>query len=112
MGRSFTFQNQNHVEIESRISAAWKKFYALKDELLSKKYSLYDRIRLFNGVVTPTALYGCTSWTLTVELENRLKRTQRQMLRMMLQRPRRPQVATKEHDEGSDEDDLESRSNE
>lgn len=39
--------------------------------------------------VTPTILYGCVSWTLTQELENRLRRTQRQMMRMILGSTRR-----------------------
>ena len=46
-------------------------------------------MRLFQGVITPTLLYGAEAWTLTVELENRLHRTQRQMIRMILHSPRR-----------------------
>ena len=48
-----------------------------------------DRMRLFSGVITPTLLYGCESWTLTVELENKIRRTQRHMLRMIIHTPRR-----------------------
>lgn len=61
----------------------------LKQELTGHRYSLRDRLRLFHGTVTPTILYGCEAWTLTSELENRLRRTQRQMLRMILHAPRR-----------------------
>ena len=63
----------------------------MKSELTSKRYSLNDRLRLFHGTVTPTILYAAETWTLTVELENRLRRTQRQMLRMILHAPRRKQ---------------------
>ena len=67
----------------------WRKFYALKQELTSRRYSLSDRLRLCEGVVTPTLLYGCEAWTMTTEIENRLRRTQRHMLRMIFQTPRR-----------------------
>ena len=52
---------------------------------------------MFHGTVTPTVLYACTSWTLTEELENRLRRTQRQMLRMILGAPRRRELAELTH---------------
>ena len=44
---------------------------------------------LIHGTLSPTVLYACEAWTLTQELENRLRRTQRQMLRMILHAPRR-----------------------
>jgi hypothetical protein len=88
LGRKLCFKDSHRVEIENRISAAWKKFFTLKQELLGKRYCLSDRFRLFHGTVTPTILYGCEAWTLTGELENRLKRTQRQILRMILHLPR------------------------
>ena len=34
-------------------------------------------------------MYGCEAWALATELENRLRRTQRQMLRMIARVPRR-----------------------
>ena len=69
LGRRFTFQDPTRNEIESRIAAGWKKFCLLKHELTTKTYSIKDRLRLFHGTVTPTVLYGCSSWTLTVELK-------------------------------------------
>ena len=91
LGRQFSFQDPSKKEVESRIAAGWRKFFLLKRELTTKTYSLKGRLRLFHGTVTPTVLYACNSWTLTVELENRLRRTQRQMLRMILGTPRRRQ---------------------
>eukprot|EP00959_Pyramimonas_sp_CCMP1952_P110683 2315532-Pyramimonas_sp.AAC.1 len=57
-GRKLCFREPNRMEIESRISGAWGKFHALKQELIGKRYSLKDRIRLFNGAVTPHILHG------------------------------------------------------
>ena len=89
LGRKLSFYEPNRVEIENRMACAWRKFHALRQELTGKRYSLHDRLRLFNGVVTPTILYGCEAWTMTQELQNRVKRTQRQMLRMIIHLPRR-----------------------
>jgi len=89
LGKKLTFAKPHQTEIENRIAAAWRKFYALKHELTSSCYSLSDRLRLFQGVITPTVLYGSASWTMTVDLENQLKRTHRQMIRMILASPRR-----------------------
>ena len=89
LGRKLSFSDYHRVEVENRISTAWRKFYLLKQELTGSKYPLSDRLRLFQGTVTPTVLYGCEAWTLTTDLENRLRRTQRQMLRMIIHLPRR-----------------------
>ena len=87
--RKLTFTDSHRIEVESRIASAWKKFHVQKQELMNRDYSLNDRLRLFHGTVTPTVLYGCEAWTMTTELEQRLRVTQRQMLRMILQMPRR-----------------------
>ena len=100
LGRKLSFSDPHRVELESRISCAWRKFYVLKHELTGKHYSLNDRLRLFHGTVTPTALYGCETWALSSELEHRLRKTQRQMLRMILRVPRR--MSAENQDEGSD----------
>jgi len=94
LGRKLCFSDSNRSEIEHRITAAWRKFHSLKQELTGRRYSLKDRIRLFNGAVTPTVLYGSEAWTMTKEVENRVKRTQRQMLRMIIHLPRRRVKAT------------------
>ena len=53
LGRKLTFWNPHQIEIESRIAAGLRKFYSFKQELTSPCYSLNDRLRLFQGVVTP-----------------------------------------------------------
>ena len=62
---------------------------AFKHELTSKHYSLHDRLRLFEAVVTPTVLYGSTSWSLTLGGEKLLMTAQRRILRMILGSSRR-----------------------
>ena len=65
------------------------RLHLLKQELTTKSYSLKGRLRLFHGTVTPTMLYASSAWTITAELQNKIRRTQRQMLRMILNSPRR-----------------------
>eukprot|EP00959_Pyramimonas_sp_CCMP1952_P457250 9474584-Pyramimonas_sp.AAC.1 len=89
LGRQITFRDPTTTEIESRINAAWKKFGLFKHELTTRSYSLGDRLRLFNGVVSPTLLYGAGSWAMTTPLETRVRATQRCMLRMILGSQRR-----------------------
>ena len=61
-----------------------------------------------------TVLYGCPCWTLTKDLENKLKTTQRRMLRMILSSGRRhattPEphaTTTRRHDDETIHDDVE-----
>ena len=46
-------------------------------------------MRLFNAVVTPSVLYGCSSWALTESKEKALASTQTKMVRWMMQKNRR-----------------------
>ena len=89
LGRRITFDNAMRTELDHRIRCAWAKFVSFKQELTGKYYSLRDRLKLFDSVVTPAVLYGSTSWTLTKVSEHLLIRTQRRMLRMILGSGRR-----------------------
>jgi hypothetical protein len=89
LGRKLTFDDPQATESQHRIAAAWAKFNSLRHELTSKAYPLKSRLRLFNTTVTATALYGSASWTLTVQLEEQLQRTQRRMLRLVVGTGRR-----------------------
>ena len=74
----------NDVEINFRIQRAWAKFAIYKSELTDKHYSLFQRLRLFNAVVTPTVLYGASSWAMTAAREQTLRTAQRKMIRSIL----------------------------
>ena len=60
------------LEIDHRIRQAWKAFMARKSELTSNRYGLRSRLRLFDSTVTPTMLYGASSWTLPLDLQHRI----------------------------------------
>ena len=89
LGRKLTFDDPHTTEVDHRISTAWRKLSALRDELTNARYPLRQRLHLFNATVTPTALYGCDAWTTTKALSTKLQRTQRRMLRMIVGTTRR-----------------------
>ena len=109
LGRALSLNNSDDNELKHRFSRAWAKFGAYRNELINKKYSLFDRMRLFNAVVTPSVLYGCGGWTMTHERTQQLRSTQRKMLRTILGKGRRRQVVreggsdTEDSDTGSDD---------
>jgi len=92
LGRRFSFHNAHGLEVEHRISNAWKKFFAYKHVLCNRRFAMSDRLKLFNANVTPSVLYGCESWCLTAELEHKLRKAQRQMLRSIFQAGRRRRI--------------------
>ena len=89
LGRKLAFHNHHTTEIDNRITTAWRKFNALRDELTHKRYPLNARIQLFNTTITPTVLYGSSSWSTTKALTTKLQRTQRRMMRLIVGTPRR-----------------------
>ena len=57
---------------------------SLRDELTGKHFSLSKRLRLFDATVSATMLYGAAALTFKKDLQSRIQRTQRKMLRMMM----------------------------
>ena len=72
------------MELKSRVANGWAKFHKYGKELLDKDYPLKQRIRLFNSVVTPTVLYGSSTWAMTKEREAKLQVAQRRMIRKIV----------------------------
>ena len=100
LGSYICCEKRQEAELKHRIQAAWAKFTANKQELTNKHYTLGQRLCLFNSIVSPTALYGCTGWTLTKDMERTLCRAQRRMLRLILGSGRR--VKSPKQDEAKD----------
>ena len=60
-----------------------------KDVVCNRSVPWRSRIRFFEAIVTPTALYGCAAWTMTDEAAHMLTTTRRKMLRWMFGARRR-----------------------
>ena len=55
-----------------------------KTALCNRSCSLRFRLRAFDAIVTPTVLYGASSWTMTTKMEQLLCSTRRRMLRYIV----------------------------
>ena len=91
LGRFVCLGNLMEAEIENRIVTGWKRFYTFRDILCNKAYPLRKRMKFFDTVITPSVLYASGSWTMTADLESRLRKTQRRMLRTIFQKGRKRQ---------------------
>ena len=89
LGQRISFDDAVSTEVKNRLKAGWATFTSHRQELTGKHYPLKQRLRLFDGTVTPTILYAASTWTLTEPLRQQLQRTQRRMLRMVIGTPRR-----------------------
>ena len=81
LGRKLCFEDCMQTEVSNRIAAGWAAFHNHKAELCNKNYRLQDRAMLFDACVTPTVLYGCSTWTVTHTMQRQLRTAQRKMLR-------------------------------
>ena len=70
--------------VDHRISCAWGKFKALQKTLVNKHVDVGLRLRLFESVVTPAALYSLSTAPMTEYSLSRLDTTQRKMLRRII----------------------------
>ena len=84
LGRALCLLNVHDVEFVHRLKRAWAKFGAYRDELTDKMVPLHLRLKLFHSVVTPSVLYGCSSWVMTRAKETQLQSVQMKMMRSIL----------------------------
>ena len=73
----------HETEFTNRLAQAWKPFAIFGNILCSRTYPLRQRMRLFDSVVTPAALYGCECWTVDIAISLRFRVARRKMLRSM-----------------------------
>ena len=84
MGVQFCFEDSQATELQNRVAKAWAKFGIYRSELTDKYYDLPKRLLLFATVIQPTFLYGCVNWTLTRDMECKIRTTQRKMVRAII----------------------------
>jgi hypothetical protein len=83
LGQIISFKNRQSKEIDSRISAAWRSFWAMKKFLLSK-LPMYHKRKLMDSVILPVLTYGCQSWSLSSNDEKKIQIEQKSMERKIL----------------------------
>ena len=84
LGRRFSFSNTSTLEVDNKINSGWDKFHMFRHVLCNRRSPLGQRLKFFDASVTPSVLYACETWTTTTELQHRLRKTQRHMLRLMM----------------------------
>lgn len=107
LGRLLSVDNLHDEEIDHRLAKAWKSFFAHKGQLCNRSFRLRDRLRLFESVVTSTALYGSGCWTMTQSREIKLRTQQRKMLRWIVgagRKQQEQQQISHRDEEGEDEE--------
>ena len=70
--------------MDHRIACAWGKFRALQKTFVNKHMDVGLRLRLFDAVVAPTAVYSLSTAPMTDYLHSRLDVSQRKMLRVIV----------------------------
>ena len=88
----------HEVELDHRVRKAWAKFGVFWEELTDKAVPLHLRSKLFHSILTPTILYGCSSWVMTAAREEKLKVAQLKMTRTILGRWRKMNESTSERE--------------
>jgi hypothetical protein len=83
-------------EVDHRVRKAWAKFGVFWEELTDQAVNLHLRLKLFHSILTPTILYGCSSWVMTAAREEKLKVAQLKMMRTILGRARKRNESTSE----------------
>jgi hypothetical protein len=110
LGRLLSLDTIHETELEHRLERAWKKFHVWKHVLCNRSYSLRHRLKLFESAVTPTILYGSSSWSMTSDREAQLRTLQRRMLRWIVgvgRLRRTGEVSPTSSDSSSDESEPE-----
>ena len=74
-------QARSTVELDHRVAAAWGRFHKHRSRLMNRNVHISLRLKLFECVVTPTALFGMTAMPLTPGQLQQLDATRRRMLR-------------------------------
>lgn len=84
LGQSVSFENQTGREVHRRIALAWNKYWSLKEIMKNKQINLNIKKKVYETIIMPSLTYGCQTWTLRKEDEEKLAVSQRKMERSMI----------------------------
>ena len=84
LGTKISSDGCNNIEIELRIEHTKKNFQTMKS-LLTNKYISIHTIKVLECYIEPLLMYGCEAWTISKQLQKKLKKTEMWFLWIMLQ---------------------------
>jgi hypothetical protein len=95
--------NQNYIqeEVKNRMKLGNACSYSVQNLLSPSLLSKNLKIRIYRTIILPVVLYGCETWSLTLEEESRLRVFENRVLRRIFG-PKRDEVTgewTKLHNE-------------
>ena len=67
-----TSRKEMQREILTRIAAGNRCFYSLQHIIKRRGISRATKLRVYNSIIRPVAVYGCETWTLTKRQEQKL----------------------------------------
>ena len=79
LGSMISGSSNDSIDIEKRISNAWKAFYAQKDVFLNHRIDPAIRIGSLETLISPVLLYGAGSWHPTLADLDHLHQVHKQM---------------------------------
>lgn len=81
LGATVTADNNITEEIKGRVQSANRCVYSLKDLFKSKTLTRYSKLKVYTTVIRPILTYGCETWTITKDNEEKFRRFERKILR-------------------------------
>jgi hypothetical protein len=91
LGTTLTDQNSIQEEIKSRLKLGNACYCSVQNLLSSRLLSKNLKIRIHRTIIFPVVLYGCETWSLTLEEERRLRVFENRVLRRIFE-PKRDEV--------------------
>jgi hypothetical protein len=81
LGMTLTNQNGIHDEIKRRLNSGNPCYYSVQNLLSSHLISKNLNIKIHKTAILPVVLYGCKTWSLTLQEEKRLRVFENNVLR-------------------------------
>ncbi|GFO31937.1 pogo transposable element with znf domain [Plakobranchus ocellatus] len=87
LGTIILNDGKTNREISARIAQAKINFQKMKTILTNKHISIETRKRALQCYIEPFLMYGCETWTISKQIQNKLEATEMWFLRRMLRIP-------------------------
>jgi hypothetical protein len=81
LGTTLTNQNDMHDELKSRLNSGNADSHSVQNLLSSRFMSKNLKFKIYKTVILPVVLYGCETWSLTLEEKHRLRVSENRVLR-------------------------------
>jgi len=91
LGTTLTNQNSIAEEIKSRLRSGNACYHSVQKFLSSRLLSKKLKIKIYRTIILPVVLYGCETWSLTMQEERRLRVYENKVLRRIFG-PKRDEV--------------------